>query len=169
MSTNPALDAREFRNALGSFATGVTIITTKDENGYVGTTASSFNTVSMDPPLILWSIDKRARALPAYEQGGHFCVNVLADDQMELSNRFARQQDDKFSGVDYKVNQHDIPMLEGCSTRFQCKTKYLYEGGDHMIIVGEVLDFDTSERDGLLFHNGRYAVSESHPELEACV
>lgn len=170
MSPKPDIDKRQFRNALGQFATGVTIVTAKDLNGggYVGTTASSFNSVSVEPPLILWSIDKGARALAAYEQAEHFCVNVLAAEQMNLSNHFARQQDNKFDGVDYELNQFGVPMLKGCAARFECKTRHLYEGGDHLIIVGEVLAFDASDRSGLLFHQGSYAVSESHPELEAC-
>ena len=167
MKTNNNFDPRQFRNALGSFATGVTIITAKDLNGgFVGTTASSFNTVSMDPPLILWSIDKGARALESYEKAESFCVNVLAADQIELSNRFARQQQDKFSGIDYELGQSGVPVLEGCAASFQCKTHAIYEGGDHLIILGEVVDFTASDRPGLIFHAGSYAVSNEHPQLD---
>ncbi len=157
-------DARQFRTALGQFATGVTVVTAPDgENGYIGTTASSFNSVSMDPPLILWSIDNSARSLPAYEQAEYFVVNVLAADQVGLSNHFARQQEDKFADLDYDLNTHGVPVLRGCSAYFHCKTRYMYEGGDHTIIVGEVLQFEASDRDGLLFHQGRYSVSDAHP------
>jgi len=157
-------DTRQFRNALGQFATGVTIVTAPDgAGGYVGTTASSFNSVSVDPPLILWSIDNGARSLPAYEAAEHFVVNVLAADQVSLSNHFARQQEDKFAGVDYQLDAQGVPVLDGCSAYFHCRTRYLYEGGDHTIIVGEVLQYDASERDGLLFHQGRYSVSDIHP------
>lgn len=157
-------DARQFRSALGQFATGVTVVTAPDgDNGYIGTTASSFNSVSMDPPLILWSIDNGARSLPAYEKAEHFVVNILAADQVGVSNHFARQQDDKFADLDFDLNDFGVPVLRGCSASFHCKTQYLYEGGDHTIIVGEVLRFDASERDGLLFHQGRYSVSDAHP------
>nr|ABZ79367.1 MoxB [uncultured bacterium] len=164
MSSAEPFDAFKFRNALGNFATGVTVVTAKDtNNGYVGTTASSFNSVSMDPPLILWSIDKGARALESYEQAEHFVVNVLAADQVSVSNHFARQQDDKFKDMDYSLSEVGVPVLSGCSAVFECKTAFQYEGGDHIIIVGEVLNFKTTDRNALLFHNGAYAVSEYHP------
>jgi flavin reductase (DIM6/NTAB) family NADH-FMN oxidoreductase RutF len=122
----------------------------------------------MDPPLILWSIDKGARALEAYQQAEQFCVNVLADDQIELSNRFARQQQEKFAGVPYSLNEAGVPILEGCASSFECKTKAIYDGGDHLIILGEVVSFKTSDRSGLIFHNGGYAVSNEHPQLNVC-
>ena len=160
----PTFDPREFRTALGQFATGVTIVTAPDGEGfYVGTTASSFNSVSVDPPLILWSIDKGARSRPAYEQAEYFVVNILAADQVTLSNHFARQQEDKFTAVDFELNERGVPVLQGCSAYFHCKTRYLYEGGDHTIIVGEVLQYDNKQRDGLLFHRGRYSISNAHP------
>jgi flavin reductase (DIM6/NTAB) family NADH-FMN oxidoreductase RutF/DNA-binding MarR family transcriptional regulator len=160
----PGFDPREFRSALGQFATGVTVVTAPDgEGGYVGTTASSFNSVSVDPPLILWSIDNGARSLPAYEKAEHFVVNVLAADQVTLSNHFARQQEDKFAGVDFDLNAQGVPALRDCSAWFHCKTRYMYEGGDHTIIVGKVIQYDNNHRDGLLFHQGRYSVSDAHP------
>lgn len=158
------VDFRKFRNALGNFATGVTIVTAKDiDSGYVGTTASSFNSVSLEPPMILWSIDKRARSLPAYQQAEHFVVNILAADQLSLSNHFAAQKEDKFKNVDYQLNPEGVPFIDNCAARFECKTASIYEGGDHLIIVGEVLRFDDTGRDALLFHRGSYAVSELHP------
>jgi 3-hydroxy-9,10-secoandrosta-1,3,5(10)-triene-9,17-dione monooxygenase reductase component len=161
------MDPIEFRNALGKFATGVTVVTAKDASGgYVGTTASSFNSVSLDPALILWSIDNGARSLPAYEKGEHFVVNVLAADQVSVSNHFARQQDDKFKGMDYSLNEEGVPVLPGCAANFECKLHATYEGGDHTIIVGEVIRFNTSDRNALLFHQGAYSVSEFHPAAE---
>ena len=158
------IDGKQFRNALGRFATGVTVVTACDtEDGFVGTTASSFNSVSMDPPLILWSIDKGARSLPAYQNAEHFVVNVLAADQVSMSNHFARQQADKFVDINYDLNERGVPVLPGCSAVFHCKNRFQYEGGDHIIIVGEVEQFDASERNSLLFHGGSYAVSEKHP------
>lgn len=166
--TETPFDPYALRNALGNFATGVTIVTAKDtmdagNNHYVGTTASSFNSVSLEPPLILWSIDKKARSLAAYEQAEYFAVNVLAADQVSLSNHFARPQDDKFSGIDFTLGLGDAPLLQGCAAQFECETKYHYEGGDHIIIVGEVKRFTTSGRSGLMFHRGKYVVSSFHP------
>ena len=174
MSTQPKqinsdkeFDPQQFRSALGQFATGITIVTAVDgKGGYVGTTASSFNSVSMDPPLILWSIDNGAKSLPAYENAEYFAVNILAADQVTLSNHFARQQQDKFADVDYSLNDYGVPVLDHCSAYFHCKTRYLYEGGDHTIIVGEVLQYDSNQRDGLLFHQGRYSVSDAHPAAQ---
>ncbi|MGB2063881.1 MAG: flavin reductase [Marinomonas gallaica] len=167
MTAAENLDAMRFRNALGKFATGVTVVTAKDlEGGYVGTTASSFNSVSLDPALVLWSIDNNARSLPAYEKGEHFVVNMLAADQVSVSNHFARQQEDKFDGMEYELNAEGIPVLPGCAATFECKLYATYEGGDHTIIVGEVIRFDTSNRKTLLFHQGAYCVSEYHPAAE---
>jgi flavin reductase (DIM6/NTAB) family NADH-FMN oxidoreductase RutF/DNA-binding MarR family transcriptional regulator len=161
------MDTIEFRNALGKFATGVTVVTAKNpEGGFVGTTASSFNSVSLDPALILWSIDNSARSLLAYETGEHFVVNILAADQVSISNHFARQQDDKFQDVDYELNAEGVPLLPSCAANFECKLYATYEGGDHTIIVGEVIRFSTASRKALLFHQGAYAVSEFHPAAE---
>ena len=116
------IDSKQFRNALGRFATGVTVVTACGvEDGFVGTTASSFNSVSMDPPLILWSIDKGARSLPAYQNAEHFVVNVLAADQVSMSNHFARQQEDKFVDINYELNERGVPVLPGCSAVFHSR------------------------------------------------
>jgi 3-hydroxy-9,10-secoandrosta-1,3,5(10)-triene-9,17-dione monooxygenase reductase component len=164
MSNAADFDPREYRNALGNFATGVTVVTAKDRSeGYVGTTINSFSSVSIDPPLILWSLDKRSRSLAAYQDAKYFVVNVLAADQVTLSNEFAQVGGDKFSEVDYVLNSQGVPVLGGCVAHFECQTRHTYEGGDHIIIVGEVLHFDSSGRNALLFHKGGYCVSEYHP------
>jgi flavin reductase (DIM6/NTAB) family NADH-FMN oxidoreductase RutF/DNA-binding MarR family transcriptional regulator len=159
------LDTRAFRSALGNFATGVTIVTTRDANGeYVGVTANSFNSVSMDPPLVLWSLDKRAHSLQAYVTSEHFVVNILAADQVSLSNRFATSTTaDKFRGVSFTEGIGGAPILDGCAAHFQCRKSFTYEGGDHLILVGEVVTFESSGRSGLVFHKGAYAVSQPHP------
>jgi flavin reductase (DIM6/NTAB) family NADH-FMN oxidoreductase RutF/DNA-binding MarR family transcriptional regulator len=163
--TTKDLDPQAFRHALGHFATGVTIVTTRDENGErIGVTANSFNSVSMDPPLVLWSLDKRAHSLKAYETADYFVVNVLAADQVSLSNRFAtRGEIDKFQGVSCSEGAGGAPVLAGCAAWFQCKKSFTYEGGDHVILVGEVVEFEASGRSGLVFHKGSYAVSQPHP------
>jgi 3-hydroxy-9,10-secoandrosta-1,3,5(10)-triene-9,17-dione monooxygenase reductase component len=161
------IDPRQLRQALGNFATGVTIVTTKNKDDqYVGVTANSFSSVSMDPPLVLWSLDKGARSLTDYQDSGFFTINVLAADQMALSNKFARAGEDKFSGVAFNEGKGGTPVLEGTIANFQCKTVHQYEGGDHIIFVGEVLSFDKSDGNGLLFHKGSYCVANIHPDLE---
>lgn len=155
---------KEFRNALGSFATGVTIATTKDANGDpVGVTASSFNSVSLDPPLVLWSLAKSSHSREAFCESGHFAVHVLAASQEELSNRFARSGEDKFEGVEWREGELGSPVFDSHASLFQCKTRHQYEGGDHIILVGEVIDFEAREEAPLLFHGGSYAERRPRP------
>ena len=152
-----AIDARQFRNALGQFATGVTIVTTFDSAGRpTGMTASSFNSVSLEPPLVLWSLARSAQSLSAFQESGHFAVHVLGRDQQAMSNRFARSGEDKFAGLDFERSAEGVPLFDGCAARFLCRTAYQYEGGDHVILVGEVVEFSTSDREPLLFHGGSY-------------
>lgn len=154
------LDSRAFRDALGSFATGVTIVTARDaDGGDVGLTASSFNSVSLDPPMILWSLARGSQSMPAFRGAGHFAVHILAADQETLSNRFAKSGTDKFTGVELERGTHGVALLTGCSARFECRTAYQYEGGDHIIFVGEVIGFEKRDRPPLLFHGGRYALA----------
>jgi len=157
-ATAPApFDARAYRNALGCFATGVTIITTRRPNGeYVGLTANSFTSVSLDPPLILWSLDRRANSLPAFEESLHFAVNVLAKGQADLSTRFAKAGENKFDGLKLQQGIGGVPLLDGCAARFQCKSEFRYWGGDHIIFIGRVEAFDSCGHPPLLFVRGRY-------------
>jgi 3-hydroxy-9,10-secoandrosta-1,3,5(10)-triene-9,17-dione monooxygenase reductase component len=160
MSSSPNTASAEFRGALGRFATGVTIVTTRDAAGVdIGLTANSFSSVSLDPPLVLWSLSRNSLNLPVFLNTGHFAVHVLASNQDELSNRFATRGADKFSGLQITRGPGDIPLLADCSARFQCRTTYKYEGGDHVIFVGEVLVFDHTDRAPLVFHGGRYAIA----------
>lgn len=155
---------RAFRNALGSFATGVTIATTTNGAGEpVGVTASSFNSVSVDPPLILWSLAKGSHSQPAFCDSGHFAVHVLAASQEELSNRFARGGGEKFKDVAWSAGQLGSPILDNFAGLFQCRTRYQYEGGDHVILVGEVIDFESRDVAPLLFHGGSYAEKRARP------
>ena len=158
------VDPREFRNALGHFATGVTVITACAPNGdLIGITANSFNSVSLDPPMVLWSLAKNSKGLALFSAAGHFCVNILADDQVELSNHFAAKKLDKFASVEFRQGQGRSPVLAGCAANFECRTAFTYEGGDHLIFVGEVLAFEHTGKPGLVYHQGHYAVSEIHP------
>lgn len=160
MSADRESQARRFRSALGAFATGVTIVTTRESEGRdVGLTANSFNSVSLNPPMVLWSLARGSRSLPAFLSASHFAVHVLAADQEELSLRFAARGSEKFAGIDVERGLADIPLLRGCSARFQCRTAFRHEAGDHMIFVGEVAAFDHSDLPELLFHRGRYALA----------
>ncbi|MFA3777111.1 flavin reductase family protein [Yersinia sp. 1652 StPb PI] len=137
--TEPAQDPRAFRRALGNFATGVTVVTAATANGTrVEVTANSFNSVSLDPPLVLWSIDKRSGSYSIFEQASHFAINVLAVDQMDISNRFARPSEDKFAGIEVEVGAGDVPLLTDCAARFQCEKYHQVDGGDHWIMISKV-------------------------------
>lgn len=154
----------DFRAALGTFATGVTIVTTISETGSpIGVTASSFNSVSLDPPLVLWSLSKSSSSIGAFCNSGHFCIHVLSAAQEELSNNFARSGTEKFAGVEWTPGVLGSPVLEKYSALFQCRMMHEYEGGDHVILVGEVIEFDRKDHAPLLFHGGRYA--ESRPKV----
>ncbi|MDD2054011.1 flavin reductase family protein [Pseudomonas putida] len=164
---NTSFDPQAFRAALGTFTTGVTIITTQAEDGSpVGITANSFNSVSLNPPLVLWSLAKNARSLPVFSSGRHWNVHVLSTEQETLSGRFARQGEDKFAEVVLDNGVSEAPLLQDCTARFQCRTAFQYEGGDHVIFVGEVLAFDHSDRAPLAFQSGDYALATRKPRSE---
>ncbi|MEM7240808.1 MAG: flavin reductase [Pseudomonadota bacterium] len=155
------IDPREFRNALSAFATGVTIVTAYDteRDEPVGMTASSFNSVSIEPPLILWSVTKAAQSAPVFQNAKDFSVHVLSFDQTEVSNRFARRGEDKFGQTAHHIDARGVPILDGVASRFDCKQWAVYEGGDHWIIVGEVIGFERASKDGLVFSEGSYATA----------
>ena len=158
------VDSKRFRSALGHFATGVTVITTLDERGDpVGITANSFNSVSLDPPMVLWSIAKQSNRRSAFENSEHFAVNLLAKDQVAVSRSFARGGKAQFADIRWRSGVGSSPLLPGCAARFQCRKVYQYDGGDHVIIVGAVEEFDDTNREALVFHRGQYAVVDSHP------
>jgi len=157
-ASNPV--TRQFRDALGAFATGVTIVTTRDQSqNDIGLTANSFNSVSLDPPMVLWSLSKSSLSLAAFCAAQHFAVHILASDQDNLSTLFARRGIDKFANLTIERGFGDVPLLGGCSARFECCTEFQYEGGDHVIFVGKVKKFDHFNRPPLLFHSGRYAMA----------
>ena len=155
---------RQFRSALGAFATGVTIVTTRTRSGVdVGLTANSFNSVSLDPPMVLWSLAKSSKSLPAFLESGYFAVHVLSASQEALSHTFATRGAEKFADLSLERGRGDIPLLDGCSARFQCRTAVKYEGGDHLVFIGEVEAFDHFDRPPLVFHGGHYAAAVARP------
>jgi 3-hydroxy-9,10-secoandrosta-1,3,5(10)-triene-9,17-dione monooxygenase reductase component len=171
MPDTTAIDPRAFRDALGNFVTGVTIVTACDEAGRdTGLTANSFNSVSLDPPMVLWSLALSSSSLPAFRHAPWWAVHILASDQEALSGRFAKRGVDKFEGLSLTRGPGGIPLLEGCAARFICRTAYEYEGGDHAIFVGEVLEFDREGRTPLVYHQGRYGgvIAGEGPGGETC-
>ena len=165
-TAEPIFDSKSFRRALGNFATGVTIMTAQNAQGEkVGVTANSFNSVSLDPPLILWSIDKRSSSYAVFAEATHFAVNILAADQIDLSNQFARSKDDKYANVDFDLGAGQTPVLKGCSAVFECERFNIIEGGDHWIMIGRVVNFQDNGRSPLLYHQGAYSSVLPHPSL----
>lgn len=151
------VDAQHFRQALSQFATGVTIITTCLPDGkFLGLTASSFNSVSLTPPLVLWSLNQQARSLPVFSENSHYVINILAADQAELAHKFARPGEDRFKDVDFTLSSTGLPILAGAAAWFECHNRSRYPEGDHVIFVGEVESCDVSPREPLVFHGGRF-------------
>lgn len=148
----------DFRNALGSFATGITVITALGKDGQkVGMTANSFNSVSLDPALVLWSVARDANCFDDFIGAESFAIHVLAADQEAISNRFAKSGVDKFAGIDCSEGLAGIPILPHYSACFQCQIENQYEGGDHVILVGRVIEFSDKGLEPLIFSRGKYA------------
>ena len=154
----PAFSAQDFRAALGMFATGVTIVTARGADGApVGLTANSFNSVSLTPPLVLWSLARSAGSMPAFERGSHYAINILAAGQHALAARFASKAADRFDGVLFHEGTGGAPLLDGAAAVFECFNRSRYEEGDHVIFVGEVEHCERREgAQPLIFHGGRY-------------
>ena len=153
----PFPDSRSLRDALGEFATGVAVVTARAADGQpVGVTINSFASVSLEPPLVLWSLGLQSPSLAVFEACSHYTVNILAADQVELSQRFSQSQNDKFAGIDTIVGAGGTPILPGCSAWFECRNEMHYPGGDHIILVGYVENFSRQEKPPLIFHGGQY-------------
>ena len=154
----PSFSSTEFRSALGMFATGVTIVTARSANGApVGLTANSFNSVSLQPPLVLWSLARSAGSMPAFERGSHYAVNILAADQRGLAERFASKSADRFADLEFRDGAGGAPVIHGAAAVFECFNRSRYEEGDHVIFVGEVERCSwRSDAQPLIFHGGQY-------------
>ena len=160
-------DTRAFRNALGHFPTGVTVMTAAAGGRRVGVTVNSFSALSLDPPLILWSIIKGSSSYPVFEAASHFAVNILAHDQIALSQRFARPAEDRFDGIELAEGAGAAPLLPGTCGQLECARHRILDGGDHWILLGRVLSFRTDSHAPLLFHKGGYALAGPHPDQPA--
>ena len=161
MSADRVLNARAFRNALGEFPTGVTVITAldRDQHRAVGMTISSFNSVSLDPPLVLWSLVKSSPNLHVFEVGCHHVIHILGAHQRDLASRFATPGINKFESVALREPLSDAvpPVIDGCAAHFFCTVESRIDGGDHVIVVASVQRFDHMEPEPLVFHRGRFA------------
>ena len=151
---------REFRNALGAYTTGITVITTTSLKGHpVGITANSFTSVSLEPPLISWCLDNNSESYADFTGSEYFTVHVLHSQQQDVSTIFATPNEDKFGKVPWSEGEEGTPVLEEFLECFHCRIEKLYEGGDHMIILGRVVRLETKlDKPPLLYHQGKYKV-----------
>jgi flavin reductase (DIM6/NTAB) family NADH-FMN oxidoreductase RutF len=150
-------DRRTFRNALGEFATGITVVTAHDSDGKaLGVTINSFASVSLEPPLVLWSLGRNSSSLAVFESCSHYAINVLAADQVGFSQRFSQSGRDELSDIELSIGAGGAPILPGCCAWFECRNEMRYPGGDHLILVGLVESFHRQEKLPLVFHRGRY-------------
>lgn len=163
-SGSPTDDPRAFRRCLGQYATGVAVMTACDGQLQAGMSANSFAALSLDPPLVLWSIRRNSASLPVFQAATHYAVNVLAADQAPVAMRFATPAQDKFESVRWTPGLGQAALIDGCLAHFECRLQQVIEGGDHLILVGLVERYTRFEGEPLLFSQGRYALPREHPE-----
>lgn len=156
-SDNSAIDPRDFRNALGAYATGVTVITAATPDGkQTGLTCNSFASVSLNPPLVLWSLASYSSSMSIFQNASHFAVNVLGASQQDLARQFATRSEDKFAGVAWQRGLGDAPLLPDTVSSFQCRSVDRYYGGDHVIFLGTVEAYAYNRNEPLLFARGGF-------------
>ena len=159
--TEPGFSAREFRDVLAEFATGVTVIATREPDPaaplpYAGFTANSFNSVSLEPPLVVWSLAKEAGTLGAFERCERYAISVLAQDQVAIARRFSRPHADRFADVPFTLGWAQAPLIEGAVAWFECRHHARHDAGDHVLFIGEVVRCGRRHGPGLVFHHGRF-------------
>ena len=155
-------DSTQFRQALSQFATGVTVITTRLADGsFRGLTASSFNSVSLEPPLVLWSLAEGANSMPIFSGNSHYVINVLGADQAHLAQRVSRRTENPFDGAEYELSRTGQPILKGVSAWFECHNRSRYPEGDHVIFVGEVENCAFHPQPSLIFHAGQFGSTQT--------
>ena len=155
-----SIEPRDFRDTVGCFATGITIITTIDADGSpIGLTANSFSSLSLDPPLVLFCLDRKVASFDAFKAGGNFAVNILSTGQQDVSNRFAKSGPEKWDGVTFDTWGTGSPILPGCLANMECNVSSISEGGDHVIVIGEVVQMERASADAmpLLYYRGSYS------------
>lgn len=161
-SISSEFDANYFRKALSQFATGITVITAHQNDGtLIGLTASSFNSVSLSPPLVLWSLANQSGNMQTFQNASHYVINVLSVHQAHLAEQFARKNIDRFANVSYTLSPNGNPILDGCAAWFECKNRSRYQEGDHVIFVGEVELCHAAPQDALVYHGSAFATTAS--------
>lgn len=161
---SPASDLLAYRRCLGQFATGVTVVTARDGDQLVGMTANSFSSVSLDPPLVLWSVKRGSPSYDAFARAKNFAVNILSRQQTAISNHFGKSGEDKFQNLEYALSEAGVPLLSGAVSTLECRQVNCVDGGDHLIIIGEVLGFARYGKEPLLFVQGRYGLATDFPD-----
>ncbi len=162
MTASESFDARQLRNVLGRFFTGVTVVTTVDESGKsLGVTANSFTSVSLDPPLILWNQAVASPSHPVFRSADRFAINILAEDQVSVSQRFARPSPNRFEGLPVTSGLGGIPLIDGCCAVLECRKIATHAGGDHAVFIGQVERVRSNDRRPLIFGDGKYL--KAHP------
>jgi 3-hydroxy-9,10-secoandrosta-1,3,5(10)-triene-9,17-dione monooxygenase reductase component len=162
---NSAADTHALRQALGSFVSGITVITCAEADAQpVGVTVSSFCSLSLDPPMVLWCLARDARSTPAFLNADRFAVHVLAHNQWHVAEQFAMRGGDKFRAVQWAQSVRDVPLIEDCAVRFECRRDAVHEGGDHLIVTGEIEHFQVNDLAPLAYHKGRYALAHRDEE-----
>lgn len=150
-------DTKELRNAMGTFATGITVVTTLDgQNEPVGMTVNSFSSVSLDPPLVLWCLAETSNYCDIFLNADYFAINILSADQQPLSQLFASPEENKFSQTDWHAGVQKMPLFPGCIAHMECRIEHRHAGGDHIILVGLVLNFKHTDAAPLVFSRGDY-------------
>ncbi|WP_405488357.1 3-hydroxy-9,10-secoandrosta-1,3,5(10)-triene-9,17-dione monooxygenase reductase subunit [Nocardia sp. NBC_00511] len=170
----PVIDGRKFRNVLGQFCTGITVITTFDDqdgvSAPIGFACQSFAALSLDPPMVLFCPTKESRSWAAIERNGSFAVNMLAEEQQPVCARFGSREPDKFAGIDWHTSELNLPVLDGALATIQCTVANVLDGGDHYIVIGRVLALSESTTDSgrpLLFYQGQYTAIEPEKSTPA--
>jgi flavin reductase (DIM6/NTAB) family NADH-FMN oxidoreductase RutF len=157
-------DARHLRNALGRFPTGVAVVTARGPTGRLeALTANSFAALSLEPPLVLWSLNHSSPSVPGFRASGHFAVNELRATQADLSHRFAARRDNKFEGLEFDAGLGGAPLLRDMLATFECETASITEGGDHLLFIGQVRRMTYGDGDPLIFNAGQYCTAQGLP------
>lgn len=152
----PPIDSATFRKALGSFVTGVTVMTARHGQEIAGITVNSFNSLSLDPPLVLWSLALAAPSIRIFRTADVFAVNILSDGQHDLARQFARPAENKFAGVSYDDGLHGVPLIEDAASHIECRVEQRHSGGDHELMIGRVLRVTSHDRPPLAYLRGDF-------------
>jgi flavin reductase (DIM6/NTAB) family NADH-FMN oxidoreductase RutF len=156
IASNPAMDTLQLRRIFSKFATGVTVVTAQSETGPIGITCNSFASLSLEPPLLLWSLRKASSKYAPFANARHFTVNVLAANQMDLAGAFAKSGHNPYEGLDFKHGQEGVPVLRETAAHFECEVEATQDAGDHLLIIGRIVSAGHTDSTPLVFSEGRY-------------